>query len=101
MALDPQHHEPTRRLIGTTLLVLLVAIVLLGFGALFWIEAGIDRAVLAAAHGDIERMAAIAAIQSKESADRLAQLLNIVFGPVVTLIGSVTGYYFGTQNRKG
>lgn len=91
-----------RRLIAAALLIVLIAIIAVGFGTLFWIEAAAGRALLAAAraHGDVETVARLAADQSKADGERLALILNIVFGPVVTLIGSVTGYYFGTQNRK-
>jgi hypothetical protein len=102
---DDDRFDATRRLLGAALLVLLIAVVALGFATLFWIEVaagGTSRAVIALArsHGDIEQAARIAADQSKADADRLALLLNIVFGPVVTLLGSVTGFYFGTQSRK-
>lgn len=102
---DPRRHtDEARKLIGYTLLALLILIVLSGFVALFLIEFqvhGIDRNVVASIHSnaDAERFAAmlkIASDESKANADRLALLLNIVFGPVVTLLGSVTGFYFGS-----
>lgn len=97
--------DTSRRMIGTALLVLLVVMVLLGFGVLFFIEADSHRALVANVHSaaDVERLAAaarIAADQSKAAADRLALLLNIVFGPVVTLLGSVVGFYFGSQAKR-
>ena len=96
--------DEARRLIGLTLLLLLIAIVALGFAAILTIPRGLDREALAAVHSeaDVARLAAIARIaadQSKANADRLALVLNIVFGPVATLVGSVTGYYFGVQAR--
>lgn len=106
---DPvRNTDEARKLIGYALLALLILIVLMGFVALFLIEFqlhGIDRSVVAAIHSkdDAERMTAllkIATDESKANADRLAQFLNIVFGPVVTLLGSVTGFYFGTQSGK-
>lgn len=107
-ASHPHRIDEARRLIGTTLVVLLILIVVLGFAALFAIEAGargIDPKLIAAAHSreDLERLMALARIaqeQAKANADGLALLLNIVFGPVVALLGSVTGFYFGTQSRK-
>ncbi len=102
---DPRHTtNEARKLIGYTLLALLILIVLLGFGALFLTAFqlhGIDQNVVAAIHSkaDAERFAAVlklASDESKANADRLALLLNIVFGPVVTLLGSVTGFYFGS-----
>lgn len=99
--------DQARKLIGATLLTLLILIVLLGFVALFLIAFqthGVERSAVAAIHSkeDAERIAAVMKITAEESkadADRLALLLNIIFGPVVTLLGSVTGFYFGTQNR--
>lgn len=35
-----------------------------------------------------------------ELAELVIQLVNIVFGPVVTLVGSATGFYFGAQAAK-
>lgn len=107
---DPRrHNDEARKLIGYTLLALLILIVLSGFVVLFLIEFevhGLDRNVVSAIHtkADAERFAAllkITADESKANADRLALLLNIVFGPVVTLLGSVTGFYFGTQSARG
>ena len=97
--------DASRRLIGTALLVLLIVMVLLGFVVLFFIEAEANRAMVATVHSaaDVERLTAaarIAADQSKADADRLALLLNIVFGPVVTLLGSVVGFYFGSQAKR-
>jgi succinate dehydrogenase hydrophobic anchor subunit len=102
---DTRRLDASRRMIGTALLVLLVVMVLLGFGVLFFIEADGNRAMVASVHSaaDVERLAAaarIAADQSKADADRLALLLNIVFGPVVTLLGSVVGFYFGSQAKR-
>lgn len=103
MAGELQH---ARKLIGCTLLVLLIAVVVLGFAALFQIEAqshAVNHAVMAAVEqGDGERLTAAAKImaeQSQADGERLSQLLAIIFGPVVTLLGSVTGFYFGTKNR--
>jgi type II secretory pathway component PulJ len=94
--------DRSRRLIGFTLLALLTAIVLGGFAMLMWIEAESARALLQGAQtaGDVERLAAVARIaaeQSKANAERLALVLNIVFGPVAALVGSVTGFYFGSR----
>lgn len=101
----PSRIDASRRMIGTALLVLLVVMVMLGFGVLFFIEADSNRAMVATVQSaaDVERLAAaarIAADQSKADADRLALLLNIVFGPVVTLLGSVVGFYFGSQAKR-
>lgn len=32
--------------------------------------------------------------------DRLVTLLQILFGPVATLVGAATGYYFGANSSK-
>lgn len=96
--------DAARKLIGYALLALLILIVLLGFVTLFLTAFqlhSIDSNVAAAIHSkdDAERLATILKITADESnanADRLALLLNIVFGPVVTLLGSVTGFYFGS-----
>lgn len=94
--------DRSRRLIGFTLLALLIAIVLSGFAMLVWIEAEAQRALLQGAQtaGDVERLAVVARIaaeQSRANAERLALVLNIVFGPVAALVGSVTGFYFGSR----
>lgn len=34
-------------------------------------------------------------------ADFLLKILNILFGPVVTLVSSVVGFYFGARTAKG
>ncbi len=34
------------------------------------------------------------------NADRLVRVLNIVFGPIITLVGSATGFYFGAQTAS-
>lgn len=97
--------EAARRLIGLTLLVLVIAIVVMSFAALLTIESQLhaaNRAVIAAVrdHGDPQRLLAVAQLasaQSKADGDRLTGLITIVFGPVVALLGSVTGFYFGSR----
>ena len=37
---------------------------------------------------------------AKADAERLIQLINIIFGPVVTLFSSVVGFYFGARTAK-
>jgi hypothetical protein len=34
------------------------------------------------------------------NADRLVRVLNIIFGPIITLVGSATGFYFGAQTAS-
>jgi hypothetical protein len=104
-----QRTDEVRKLIGATLLALLVLMVVMGFAALYLIalqQAGIERHVADAVRGgeNAERLAAamkIANDQAEANAERLATLLNIVFGPVVTLLGSVTGFYFGSRSTQG
>ncbi len=105
---DNHSAQHARKLIGYTLLGLLIAIVLLSFAALLLIDLQhhmVDQTVVAAirSRGDAERLATILKIASEASeadANRLAVLLNIVFGPVVTLLGSVTGFYFGRSRAQ-
>jgi hypothetical protein len=104
MARSSPRIDSTRRLLGGLLIGLLVAIVLFGFAALIWIQAAAERALIqgAQAGADITKLTAaarLAAEQSKADADRLALLLNIVFGPVAALAGSVTGFYFGRRKE--
>lgn len=93
----------TRRLIGAVLLGLLILIVVFGFAALIGIERAADQTLIQGAQaGDAAKLAALARIaadQSKANADRLAVLINIVFGPVAALVGSVIGFYFGSQRK--
>lgn len=91
-----QPYDPTpvmdhaRKWIGYTLLALLTLIVGCGFLALFMINGQpIDSST-----------STIQASDAKADGERLISLLNIVFGPVVTLLGSVTGFYFGTQSVR-
>jgi hypothetical protein len=34
------------------------------------------------------------------NAERLVRVVNIIFGPIVTLVGSATGFYFGAQTAS-
>jgi hypothetical protein len=36
---------------------------------------------------------------AKDNYDHFLAVLNIVYGPIVTLVGSATGFYFGSQSR--
>ncbi len=67
-----------RRDIAIWLLKILVGVIALSFLALIW----------ALANG---------AGTTKDNYAHIVGLLNIVFGPVVTLVGAATGYYFGAQ----
>lgn len=74
-------NDEARRTIAMMLLRTLVFVILSAFlvlgGLLFWA----DPADPAAANKS------------------LVDLLNIIFGPVVTLVGSATGFYFGANSR--
>lgn len=89
----------TRNVIANWLLVLLAAIVVVAFGALFVIN-------YAAHSGDFAPPAtnaaarAAAAAAAEASAKRLMDLMNVVFGPVVTLFSSVVGFYFGARTAQ-
>jgi len=105
---DPgKQADMTRSHIGYALLGLLIGIVLFGYIALFLIQQEAksgQNAVLAALQSKeaVDRASAILKIQvdqAQADGDRLTAFLNIVFGPVVALLGSVTGFYFGTQSR--
>lgn len=74
-------NDDARRLIAISLIVLLAAVILLTFWALLW--------ALAAGKAD-----------TKTNYEHIAGILNILFGPIVTLVGSATGFYFGAQNRQ-
>src|SRR5512142_633791 len=83
---DPAHRtDEARKLIGLTLLALLVLIVAMGFVFLIGVQSrGLDHSVVAAIHSDkdAERIATLMKInndQAKADADRLALLLNIIF----------------------
>lgn len=73
----------TRGVIGYILLGLLIGIVVCGFLALY--VANSWPAVPGSAD------------DAEKDAVRLLAFMNVVFGPVVTLVGSVTGFYFGAK----
>ena len=74
--------DRARQMIAIWLLVILLIIIAAAFFALIWVF------VCSPASG-------------KDNFDHLAVLLNIVFGPVVTLVGSATGFYFGASRNIG
>jgi hypothetical protein len=39
----------------------------------------------------------VGSADSKSNYDHIVGVLNILFGPVITLVGSATGFYFGSQ----
>jgi|GEM_PF-1642893 len=96
--------ELARRWIGLTLLALFISVVLAAVLAAITRPAP-DAALLAAVKNkdDAERMAGLLKLSaelSKADSEALTSLLNIVFGPVAALTGSVTGYYFGRRRKK-
>lgn len=99
-----EEQEKARRWIGLTLLALLIFVVLAA--VLATVVRQTPAAELLAAvknKDDAERLAAmlkLSAEVSKADSEALTSLLNVVFGPVVALIGSVTGYYFGRRREK-
>ncbi len=74
-------NDEARRTIAMMLLRTLIFVILFAFavlaGILFWAQPNNPAA-------------------ANES---LVDLLNIIFGPVVTLVGSATGFYFGANSR--
>lgn len=96
--------EAVRKLIGLVLLALFILVVA---GALFLTAKAqsLDPALLGAikTKADAERLAVVLKLSqegAKADHEALAALLNIVLGPIVALIGSVTGFYFGSRRDK-
>lgn len=91
----------TRRNIGYILLGFLAALILLAFLELIYINASgpvaLDKAGRVLLVGGTPVRAA-----GDDAADaaRLVSLMNIVFGPVITLVSSVVGFYFGAKTAK-
>ena len=77
--------ETTRQWVAFVLLALLAVIVIVAFVALFQINGA---------------AAVPATDDNKADAERLMSLMNVVFGPVVTLFSSVVGFYFGARTAK-
>jgi hypothetical protein len=72
----------TRRGISYLLFALLSAVILVAFISLFIANATADSK------------------DAAEDAERLIKLINIIFGPVVTLFSSVVGFYFGARTAR-
>jgi Ca2+/H+ antiporter len=72
----------TRRGISYALFALLTGVIVVAFIALF-LANSVNNSTDAAA-----------------DAERLIKLINIIFGPVVTLFSSVVGFYFGARTAK-
>lgn len=88
--------DDARRNIAYALLALLVVVVLIALYAVIAVNGtalDLSNKIIADAQ----------AIDAKADADRLVLILNIIFGPIVTLLGTATGFYFGSQtgNRAG
>ncbi len=70
---DPlRYHDATRSYIAYWLLAILTLLVIGGFALPFWTTTAIPFA-------------------------NLKSVLDLVFGPIVALVSSVTGFYFGSQ----
>lgn len=76
----------TRQLISFLLLALLTTIIVVAFAELIYINAFVPP-------GNSMTEAA-------DDADRLMSLVNVIFGPVVTLFSSIVGFYFGARTAK-
>ncbi|WP_174274938.1 hypothetical protein [Sphingomonas bacterium] len=85
----------TRKWVSYLLLLLLTTVVLASFVDLFVINAPGPPPMSNA----MEAVAADSA-DATADADRLMRLMNLVFGPVVTLFSSVVGFYFGARTAK-
>ena len=73
---DPTRDRETKRgWIAMLLIALLVAIVVMSFGTLWW------------------------GVKDKISATDLKDFLAILIGPVVGLVGTVAGFYFGEKSK--
>lgn len=77
----------TRRNISYVLLALLGAMLVASFAALFIIniQAKVTPPQITAAESDFKN---------------LTTLLNIVFGPMIALVSSVVGFYFGARTAR-
>jgi len=83
-----------RKWIGYVLIGLLIGIVLGALAILYEINmAPIDLKVPATA--------AVQVADAKADAERLVAVLNIVFAPITTLVGTIAGFYFGSKAAEG
>lgn len=91
----PQLREPTvvgstdittRRWIAYVLLVVMGAVIAAAFYALFTINSEVTGEALGK--------------DAADDAERLMKIVNVIFGPVVTLVSSVVGFYFGARTAK-
>lgn len=82
--------SPIRKWVSYWLLALLAAVVIAAFIQLFTIN------------GSLPADNSTNSIMADNEADsaRLMSLLNIVFGPIVTLFSSVVGFYFGARTAR-
>lgn len=85
----------TRRFVSYLLFALLTAVVVAAFVQLF----GINDRDLPTNSATAQLLNAQVA-DAEADADRLMGLMNVVFGPVVTLFSSVVGFYFGARTAK-
>jgi flagellar basal body-associated protein FliL len=77
---DPiQATDNARKYIAYWLIAILAGLVVIGCVALFFILLNKNS--------------------TKDDYDHLVGVLNIIFGPMVTFVGSATGFYFGSQSR--
>lgn len=83
-----------RKWIGYVLIGLLIGIVLAAMAALFAIN-----------HGPVDVASQVVAdayaADSKADAERLISVLNIIFAPITTLVGTIAGFYFGSKSAEG
>ncbi|HEY6815458.1 MAG TPA: hypothetical protein VI168_07965, partial [Croceibacterium sp.] len=79
-----------RMWVSYLLLALLAAVVVAAFIQLYIIN---DHSIGPATSAEL-------ITDNQADSDRLMSLMNVVFGPVVTLFSSVVGFYFGARTAK-
>lgn len=100
--------ENTRSRIAYALLVLLFVIICAGYGALYIVhqQVQVEAEVLMKSARSVDEVNRITAAlkaatdETRAHGELLSNYLNIVFGPVIALLGSVIGFYFGAQSLK-
>lgn len=85
--------DRTRRGVSFWLLALLTFLLIISFLATFVININYGTYNFKIKGGVFE-------YNAKEQAEFFLKVLNIVFGPVVTLVSSVVGFYFGARTAN-
>ncbi len=97
----------TRKWVSFILIAILAALILAAFVDLFIVNGPNPSppvSVTGMSGDSIQNALSVynnaVSLDSSADADRLLRLLNIIFGPVVTLVSSVVGFYFGARTAK-